>query len=34
VGNHEDGYLFGLDNLIRVWEEMGSDGTFAEPALA
>ena len=32
AGNHEDGYLFGIDNLIRIWEEMGTNGTLAEPA--
>lgn len=24
-GNHEDGYLWGLDNLIRLWEKIPNE---------
>ena len=36
-GNHEDGYLIGIDNLINLFEDMGYDDGYtpdekAEPA--
>lgn len=30
VGNHEDGYLIGLSNLIKIFEEISQDESSAE----
>lgn len=27
LGNHEDGYLIGLDNLIKIWSDVGASNS-------
>jgi len=31
-GNHEDGFLFGLDSLINIWEMVYSEGSGVRAA--
>ena len=28
LGNHEDGYLIGLANLVRLWKQMVDEGQW------
>jgi len=34
LGNHEDGYLIGLDNLLRLWSVLAAPAMEAAPALS
>jgi len=32
VGNHEDGYLIGIENLIRIFESLSSEEPISSPS--